>query len=44
MEHLQLLYLVYHSEAFLRINLTSFHSLQYALSRLLPGKERSQEF
>lgn len=43
MKVLQLLHQLYHSEAFLRINLTSFYSLQYALIRLLPDKERSQE-
>lgn len=43
MEILELLHQLYHSEAFLRINMTSFYSLQYVLSTLLPGKERSQE-
>lgn len=43
MEILELLHQLYHSEAFLRINMTSFYSLQYAVSTLLPGKERSQE-
>lgn len=43
MKVLELLHQLYHSEASLRINLTSLYSLQYVLTTLLPGKERSQK-